>query len=316
VNAELSELPNYKNPSIEFYGDPQTIYYKNKPLVNVYYSYSNNSIGTVYFIPGFGGSPIETFVSETYKEALSKGFDVCVIEGIAFSATSGYPNKLKDMTLEGHRLAVAYGIREARKNNRLNHSYNHVVAHSLGARALCDISVKSSKKGVKSNRAFSEYFQEVTFINPYFLMKRKLKQAYQSNVWNKISEIGLVQTRVLNGKEYNFTSCARLFATPLKFVDAELSKYNVTQLCAEYGITEITRGKKLNIILGGKDDSSEFKTHHDFARKLSVKKTIKVISGANHAFENAQNEYKKEMNRVLKISKLHAIRCYKVKGPN
>ena len=308
------------NPSIGHFDDFKTIYAgrKKRPLVNLYISYPQYAkygpIGTVVFMPGYGGSPLDTFVRRAQSVALLSGFNIVVIENIELSATSGIIHNAKDMNISKHRVALARGIREITKMSELGGGYNIAWPHSMSCRALTDI--------VLADPELKDYFCETVMINPYFItrpdvinMRRKMLKKSE-DLWNSAASRIKTQTRKIGKIEYSVPACIGNFFIPFHKKlkqPTEISQVDefVNSLDTTFGLSKKLKKTKVHFILGEQDDKSVFNLHYSMTHALPIQKQVYTIPGADHNFDNTESEYEDYVCMVFgKIGKLGTSHQY------
>ncbi|MDE6478018.1 MAG: hypothetical protein K2L94_02090 [Alphaproteobacteria bacterium] len=296
-----SDRQNVANISIKYFDNfHQILDRRGRPLTNIYWSRTPidiPSVGTVYFIHGYGGSPVEPCMKEPMKLALGHGFDVVAIEGVALSATSGAPRKILDMNLARQKLALLRGLGQARALTDLNQSYKVAWVHSISCRALSDLVVM-----LPEMRCF---FDEVILNNPYFLppsrvfqtQERYMRRDPSGKTWRTLMGRTSMQQRNIENVQYRVPTSLYNLAVPLP-AQWQSTAMPVGGLART--MSHFLGDMRLAFVLGTADDMAEYTQNVELYDGLQIpNKELKEIPGANHSFENALDEYRDCSQQIL-----------------
>lgn len=281
---------------------------RQEPLTNVYWSCTDRAsevYGTVYFIHGYGGSPVEPCLKVPMMHALSSGFDVVALEGVDFSATCGNAKNIDNMTLMRQKKALRRGLAYCRRIPDLSHKNNIAWAHSMSCRALSDLMVDSV--------FVRNYFSSVVLNNPYMMAPDKVMQLKQRLVqvdptgkkWNDFTQRTSVSSRNIESHSYQVPTRLRNLLIPLPpNWDIDVPDFKLLARRMSYFIGNLY----VYFVLGTGDNMSDYNQNMQFFLGLkNDDKELVCINGANHSFENAIAEYERSSSWILETIKRRKI---------
>lgn len=273
---------------------------RGRPLTNIYWSQTNidtPSVGTIYLIHGYGGSPIEPCMKIPMHAALKNGFDVVAIEGAALSATYDFKKDVTRMNLARQKSAIFEGLNFCKEMPGINHKNRIAWSHSLSCRALSDMIV--AKEPVKS------FFNELVLNNPYFLppsrviktRERLMQHDPTGKMWQSALNRMSMQRRQIENIEFKIPTCLQNLTVPLPRDWAELDG-NLPSIAKR--MSKFVDSLHISFVLGTADDMAEYAQNVQIFNELKVSnKNLISIDGANHLFENKLDEYENNVNIIL-----------------
>ncbi len=280
------------------------------PLTNVYWSKAPREMpvfGSVYFIHGYGGSPVEPCLKLPMQYALSHGFNVIAIEGADLSATATPQKNISTMTLERQKRALDTGLQFCEKLEPLNRDYKVAWIHSISCRAMSDLMIDSPK--------IRHYFNEMVLNNPYFLPPPKVcmlrekmyKRDPSGQTWDILVHKVTTQIREIENRRFTIPTCLYNLSIPLPHKWEQKPQFEDLARRVSFFVKNI----RLHFILGTEDNMADYQQNLRIFRGLDIpNKQIISIKGANHSFDNSPNLYMEFSGMVLDAIK---SRCVNVK---
>lgn len=285
---------------------------RNKPLVNVYMSYANHNhsvCGTVYLMPGYGGSPVEPCMKLAMENALKQDFDVVVIEGVAISATSGGKKNLTEMNLARQKKALVEGLKFCEANERLYHNYKIAWAHSMSCRALVDLIFYSEE--------MRSYFDECVLNNPYFVPPSKVQKSKEKSLekdpsgksWRDITYRLSQPVRFIEKGAFTVPTCLHNLEVPIPEKWRAIVTSDTLEIAWDILGNALKFAEKVSpfinktpvkFVLGTGDNMAEYSQNYRLFEALNVNdKKLFSIDGANHSFENMPELYDKLVGDIF-----------------
>lgn len=270
---------------------------RNKPLANIHLSLgktTNPSFGTIYFIHGYGGSPIEPCMKIPMQLALNNGFDVIAIEGIDLSATSGTEKQISAMTLARQKAVVFHSLQFCEKIPEINHNYQVSWVHSMSGRAMADLCVYSP--------FVRHYFNEHIMANPYFVPPTRVWALYEKimrtdpsgRTWRTLMHKTSTMYRMINNIKYPYPASLYNLNVPLP-KSWKLSPGDVANR-----MYPSLDGRHITFLLGTGDHMAEYGINRQYYDALpTTNKSLYLIDGADHTFENSQMAYENISQKIL-----------------
>ncbi len=263
---------------------------KNQHVAKIFASKTKNPnvIGNVYMIHGYGGSIMEPCLYDIKENALELGFNVIGIETDCMSAMN--PEKKADeMTLDNHKSAIFHSLVFCKNNKEFKSNNNIVFAHSMGGRALADLVLK--------NKKLKEFFNTYYFLNPYFMTPPKLLKIKGTPVWDRFKNTPQKEYRTIRGVEY------MVFKRILNYDVAAFPPFdNMTMTEMTETISKGWGDVPVHFVLGGDDLPSykNYETNYNLVNLLNIpNKSMHIIAGADHFFDNTKSEYHKFLKTQL-----------------
>jgi hypothetical protein len=250
-------------------------------------------LGTLYTIHGYGGSPVEFCMKTPADLALENGFNVVALESIQLSATEGFPKLLSEMTLANHKAATFNALRYAIFAKDIPKTdFNIMAAHSMGARSLCDLSIRS--------KFIRNYFNRHCVLNPFFLPPKRLQEAYSKpEIWSRMCTIPKIETRKIEGDTYAIPTCTNNYYVdlPADFGASVQDIDKITKL-----VSSSLEDNHVSFILGGLDlpNYDNYKLNMNIYNNLNIpQKDLFVVPDADHYFENQKVQFYKTIGNII-----------------
>lgn len=279
-----------------------------RPMTNIFITHARCDkpvLGSIYFIHGYGGSPVEPCLKLPMQYALRSGFDVVAIEGIDLSATCGMDKDINTMTLERQKKALKFGLAFCRNNPDLSAGYKIAWAHSISCRALSDLVVDSTMVG--------KYFDEYVLNNPYFLAPPKvgivrekfLRRDPTGKRWKDFLFRPLWQSRQIENLNFQIPTCLNNVWCPLPY-EWRGADNNLALLARK--MSHFVPMAKISFVLGTADDMADFHQNLQLYNGLKIPcKSLTCIEGGNHSFENALPDYEECARGIIDAAKCRIL---------
>ncbi|MCL2889987.1 MAG: hypothetical protein FWF34_01905 [Alphaproteobacteria bacterium] len=275
-------------------------------LANLHVNYADNAVGTIYYIHGYHGSPIEEPLSPL-GIAAELGYNCAFIESVTHSLTAkpnGDNYKYDQYRhLPELRLAIDRALAMARKDKKLGRGRQVVLAHSMGCRGLTDLIV--------SNKKVRAMFEKIILADMYMLTDPRLLEKtshMNDDELNEFKAVSRNRKSNINGEDIQFkATIGDLFLDdPCKFdgkkvYNGEYTQEYIDALFEVYNFAQILGGhQEVFLLAAGASRQVSMKMHNLIYETIDYPLVTRtIIPGADHYFKKTPKLYKEALRNQL-----------------